>query len=242
MKVCIIQPSYIPWKGFFHQIAKSDIFVFLDTVQYDKRGWRNRNQIKTLNGPIWLTIPVHAHGTHNGLLIQNVHVQDMQWAERHLQSLRQHYKKAPCFEQEFPWICELLLSVQNESSISKLTGTITQAIAERLGLGDIQFFYASDLDIDTQNPSQRLLSIVKAVGADSYLSGPAAKDYLEVEMLEHVGIQVEWMQYDYPEYSQLYPPFTHQVSILDLILMVGSGQVGDYVWAKPLTACGVCPE
>jgi hypothetical protein len=231
MKICIIQPSYIPWKGYFHQISQADCFVFLDTVQYDKRGWRNRNQIKTSQGPSWLTIPVHAHGTHNGLLIQNVLVQDANWAQSHLQKIRLSYQKAPFFDQEFSWLREILLDIaQNDTHISRITAKLTMAIAQRIGIQNTQFLYASEIPIETSSPSDRLLRIVQVLGGSSYLSGPSAQSYLDVSQFEIAGVSVEWMRYNYPVYPQLYPPFTHQVSILDLMLMVGSEQVGSYIW------------
>lgn len=233
MKVCIIQPSYIPWKGFFHQINQSDVFVFLDTVQYDKRGWRNRNKIKTRQGTDWLTIPVHAHGTHNGLLIQDVRVQDSEWAQSHLQKIQSNYQNAPAFEQEFPWFKELLLETsQANTHISPITTELTIAIARRLGIQHTRFIYASDMRVEASNPSERLLKIVQQLDGDSYLSGPSAQSYLDVSQFNNAGVSVEWMRYDYPEYPQLYPPFNHQVSILDLILMTGSEQAGSFIWGQ----------
>jgi hypothetical protein len=233
MKICILQPSYIPWKGYFHQIALADVFVFLDTVQYDKRGWRNRNQIKTHQGPRWLTIPVHAHGTHDGLLIRDVKVQSSDWARAHLDTIRLNYKKAPAFSVEFPALENLLLeTAQQESSISRIAGETTRAIAQRLGISKTRLMYASELPSDTASlePSQRLLSIVQSLGGTSYLSGPNAQDYLDTALFSQANVSVEWMQYDYPEAPQLYPPFTHQVSIVDLLLMVGAEQTGQWIW------------
>jgi len=238
MRVCILQPSYIPWKGFFDQIRKSDVFVFFDTVQYDKRGWRNRNKIKTPHGVNWLTIPVHAKGSHAGLLIKDVEVQDRSWAEAHLQTLRHSYRKAPCFDAEFPWIETMLLdAARNHTHISKIDAEITETIARYLGITATRFVFASDLPVDVDDPSRRLMEIVRHLGGDVYLSGPSAKSYLDTAMFESAGITVEWMSYNYPETPQLYPPFTHEVSILDLILNVGSTEAGSYIW-KPLATKG----
>lgn len=226
MKVCIIQPSYIPWKGYFHQIAKSDIFIFLDTVQYDRRGWRNRNKIKTPQGPSWLTIPVQAHGSHDGLLIKNVQIQDDQWANSHIEKIRLNYLKSPYFPDEFPWLKELLLSTAKQyTNISRISAETTQLIARQIGLKNHQFIYASDLAVKTDNSSTYILKLVQAVEGSAYLSGPSAQNYLDTKLFDDAGIPVEWMRYDYAEYPQLYPPFTHQVSIIDLIFMVGSKAV-----------------
>lgn len=231
-KICILQPSYIPWKGYFHQIQQSDVFVFFDTVQYDRRGWRNRNKIKTPRGPAWLTIPVHARGSHDGLLIKDVQVRDSGWAQAHLTRLRQQYQSAPCFSVEFPWIEEMLLDLSERyAEIGKIAAESTRTIAERLGLGT-RFVYASDLDVGSADPSERLLKMVQALEGGVYLSGPSAQNYLDTGLFDAAGVDVTWMTYDYPEYPQLYPPFTHEVSILDLIFMVGCDQAGRYIWDK----------
>jgi hypothetical protein len=233
LKVCILQPSYIPWKGFFHQIALSDVFVFLDTVQYDKRGWRNRNQIKTPSGLTWLTIPVHAHGTHQGLLIQNVEVQDSLWAQKHCAQIAHAYKKAPFFTEEFPSLEALLLeTAEKEKSISRITAEITKSLARRIGIEKTRFLYASEFPFDTVSlePSQRLLSIAQSLNGRVYLSGPSAKDYLDVALFQDFGVQVEWMQYNYKETAQLYPPFTHHVSLIDMLLTLGREETGKAIW------------
>ena len=232
-KICIIQPSYIPWKGYFHQIAKSDIFVFLDTVQYDKRGWRNRNQIKTPKGPTWLTIPVQAHGSHDGLLIKDVQIQLAGWADVHTQKIRLNYMKSFHFTAEFPWISEMLFSLdQRYTNISSIAAKTTQLIARRMGIQHTQFVYASDLPIKRRDPNAYLIELIQALGGTSYLSGPSAQNYLDPKLFEDAGITLEWMDYDYPAYPQLHPPFTHHVSILDLILMVGLDAAPDFIWKQ----------
>ncbi len=222
MKVCILQPSYVPWKGYFHQILKSDYFVFLDTVQYDKRGWRNRNKIKTAQGLEWLTIPVHAKGSHQGLKIQEVAIQGRDWVARHLQKMKLAYRQAPHFATEYPWVEETLLTLADTTEqISVFTSRLTESLARHVGITETRFLYASDLMIETSNPSERLLHIVKALEGKTYLSGPSAQQYLDTEAFEAADIHLEWMTYNYPEYPQLYPPFVHEVSILDLLFMVG---------------------
>ncbi len=237
MKVCILQPSYIPWKGFFHQVYKADAFVFLDTVQYDKRGWRNRNKIKTPQGEAWLTIPVHAKGTHQGLVIKDVCVTDQSWAKGHLQKIILSYRQAPFFQQEIAWIEPLLLeTAETEERISRITATLIKAIAARIGIEGTRFYFASDFDILSTDPTARLLQLTQSVGGTAYLSGPSAQAYMEMPQFEAAGIPVEWMAYDYSEYPQLYPPFTHHVSILDLIFMVGSAHAGQYIWGAGLAS------
>lgn len=237
MRVCILQPSYIPWKGFFHQIALSDVFVFLDTVQYDKRGWRNRNQIKTPTGLTWLTIPVHAHGTHQGLLIKDVDVQGPDWAQKHTAQIAQAYKKAPFFSREFPLLEALLLeTAKTETKIARIAAEITKTQAHWIGIDKTQFLYASELPFDSVSlePSQRLLSIVQYLQGTHYLSGPSAKDYLNLDLFKDADVQVDWMQYNYEETPQLYPPFTHTVSLVDTVLTLGREEAGKLIQHNPL--------
>jgi len=101
MKCVILQPSYIPWRGYFHQIARSDVFVFYDDVQYDTRGWRNRNRIKTADGTRWLTIPVHSKGAQTDhIAINKIKIDwSKSWNEQHWQTLKHAYAKAPFFSQ-----------------------------------------------------------------------------------------------------------------------------------------------
>jgi hypothetical protein len=232
MTVCILQPSYIPWKGHFHQIAESDVFVFFDTVQYDRRGWRNRNTIKYPQGTCWLTIPVYAKGTHQGLLIKDVHVAKPDWADHHLQKIRSSYSKAPCFTQEFPWVEDMLRTVAGRyTDISHISAETIRIIAEQIGLIKTRFVYASELGVVTQDRNDRLLQIIQSFQDTSYISGPSARDYMDLNLFEQAGIDVTFMHYDYPEYPQLYPPFTHAVSILDMIFMLGATNVGNYIWS-----------
>ena len=105
MNVVILQPSYIPWRGYFDQIRRADLFIFYDDVQYDKHGWRNRNQIKTAQGKQWLTISVHSKGVTEGIPIKDVRIDwSKPWAKNHLKALTFAYAKAPYFKKYLPLI------------------------------------------------------------------------------------------------------------------------------------------
>lgn len=234
MKVCIVQPSYIPWKGYFHLIQKADVFVFLDTVQYDKRGWRNRNKIISARGPIWLTIPVSAKGTHDGLPITSVKISDPRWHKKHIQAIRLNYAKAPFFNSEFPWIEDLYQQIKEKEFISDITCHLSEQLSKGLGLANKRFHRSSELGIDNINPSQRLLDIAKHFGGDVYLTGPTAKQYLETYLFREENIGVEWMLYQYPSYEQFHSPFTHTVSIIDMIMMLGRQGSGEKIWGTSI--------
>jgi hypothetical protein len=221
MIAVILQPSYIPWRGYFDQIRRADLFIFYDDVQYDKHGWRNRNQIKTVQGKQWLTIPVHSSGVTQGVPIKDVKIdQSKPWAKNHLKTLTVSYSKAPCFKQYLP-LLESFYERRDEF-IADFTVETTMTLARELGNSHTRFMRSSELDGIAGEKTDRLIQVLKRVGATHYISGPSAQDYIETEKFAAADITLEYMRYDYPEYPQLYPPYDPFVSVLDLLFMVGS--------------------
>lgn len=221
MKCVILQPSYIPWRGYFHQIFKSDVFVFYDDVQYDKNGWRNRNQIKTSQGLQWLTIPVHTKGTVSEKIpINKIEISwDKSWNESHWKAIQFAYRKAPFFSKYEEFFSEIY--GRHPKYLSEFTIETTIEISRILGIKHTKFLNSSNLESISGERTDRLISILTTVGADHYISGPSAKDYIEIDKFIHAGIELEYMKYDYPEYDQLYPPYFPNVSIIDLLFMNG---------------------
>ena len=221
MNVVILQPSYIPWRGVFDQIQRADLFIFYDDVQYDKRGWRNRNQIKTPHGRQWLTIPVHSRGAQT----QNIPINeiciawDTPWTASHWKAIRHAYARAPHFDR-YTSLLEAFYQRRDEF-LADFTIAFTIALARELGNSHTRFVRSSEIAGITGQKTDRLIQLLQAVGATHYISGPSAREYIENETFERAGIKLEYMQYDYPEYPQLYPPFDPQVSVLDLLLMTG---------------------
>tara|TARA_Y100000588_G_scaffold128607_1_gene140922 strand:- start:2354 stop:3052 length:699 start_codon:yes stop_codon:yes gene_type:complete len=231
MSTCvIIQPSYIPWRGYFHQIQLSDTFVFYDDVQYDKHGWRNRNKVKGPNGSQWLTIPVLSKGcVVDRFPINQARIKpDSNWAAKHWQTLTHLYGKTPYFDKYAH-----LLQTCFESPPALLcdfTINLTMLITRALGLGDKQFVRSSTLNI-TGDRSSRLVNICKHFGAKAYLTGPSAHTYLDEELFNKASIRIEYMEYQYAEYEQIFPPFDPFVSILDLMFMTGP-DAPRHIWEK----------
>jgi len=234
MKCVILQPSYIPWRGYFHQIQKADVFVFYDDVQYDRGGWRNRNRVKTANGPVWLTIPVAKKGSvETGAPIDSIRISwDRPWTKSHWATVQQAYKKAPYFD-TYRDLLEDIYGRRPEL-LADFTIETTVQIAGLLGLSDRSFLRSSQLKADGVK-TDRLVSILQQVGATHYISGPSARDYLEKEKLAAAGISLEYMQYDYEPYDQLYPPFEPQVSVIDLLMMTGP-EAPRFIWGDDGTA------
>jgi hypothetical protein len=218
VRVGIIQSNYIPWRGYFDFIDSVDVFVLLDDVQYTRRDWRNRNKIKTKDGLHWLTIPVNVKDKYTQA-IQDVKVVDGSWAPEHLKALRHAYAKAPHFASEFPWVEDTYALCRNRQSLSDINLAFLTAICGRLGVAT-PMRQSSEFDLHT-GKSERLIGICRQLGADTYVSGPAARDYIDAVQWRDNGIEVLYKSYDYPEYPQSHPPFEHGVTVLDLIFNTG---------------------
>ncbi|MEW6029324.1 MAG: WbqC family protein [Chloroflexota bacterium] len=227
MNVVILQPSYIPWRGYFDQVRRADLFIFYDDVQYDKHGWRNRNQIKTAQGKQWLTIPVHSRGVTEGIPIKDVKIDwSKAWAKNHLKALTIAYNKAPHFKDYLPLLESFY--ARRDESLAAFTIETTLALTRELGLHQTRFLRSSEIPGVDGQKTDRLIQILTKVGAKHYISGPSARDYIEKEKFDAAGITLEYMEYNYPEYPQLYPPFDPYVTVLDLLFMVGS-QALEYI-------------
>jgi hypothetical protein len=220
MNCVILQPSYIPWRGYFDQIHRADVFVFYDDVQYDKHGWRNRNRIKTHQGGQWLTIPVHSQG----VVVENTPINEVEiawqqsWSERHLRALQQAYSKAPYYKTYASWLEEVY--ARRPARLADFTIPLTIELAQKLGIRHTRFLRSSELKASGQK-TDRLIQILTQLEVTHYISGPSARSYIEEEKFQAAGITLEYMEYNYPEYPQLYPPYDPFVTILDLLFMTG---------------------
>jgi len=222
MKVVILQPSYIPWRGYFDQIRRADLFIFYDDVQYDRRSWRNRNQIKTHTGKQWLTIPVFSRGaqTQNIPINEIRIVWDQPWNQQHYKALQYAYASAPYFKQFQPLLADFYN--RKDEYLADFTIDFSVALARELGIAHTRFMRSSEIDGITGQKTDRLIQILKHAGASHYISGPSAKDYIEEGKFRAANITLEFMEYNYPDYPQLYPPYDPFVSVLDLLFMTGS--------------------
>jgi hypothetical protein len=217
MKAAILQSNYIPWKGYFDLMHQADVFVIYDEVQYTKNDWRNRNKIKTPQGLQWLTIPVTHKSLQQKILETEVHGFD--WQRKHWQALCINYSKSAFFKQYAP-VFENFYTTNTEHSLSRINCSFIQIINGILGI-QTRLIWSNELDL-VEGKTEKLADICMQTGADEYISGPSAKDYLETGIFEKKGIKITWMDYSgYPVYRQLYPPFEHTVSVLDLIFNEG---------------------
>jgi WbqC-like protein family len=215
----IVQSSYIPWKGYFDLIAYSDVFVLFDDVQYTKRDWRSRNQIKTPNGLLWLSIPVQVKGKYFQK-ISEVEVADSMWAKNHWNSIRHAYHKARAFEQYESMFMKAYSDASAMTNLSEINEMFTRLICNCLNL-KTEIRRSEEFELQ-EDKTEKLVGICEQLGANKYVSGPAASSYIDSSKFESKNIELTYFDYsNYPEYDQLYPPFEHTVSVLDLLFNVG---------------------
>lgn len=215
--LAVLQPSYLPWLGFFDQVRRCDYFVIYDDVQYDKNGWRNRNRIKSATGPVWLTVPVRTRGRLRQQINEVEIVNTASWARKHVRTIAEAYARAPYCSTYLPLLAELL--ERKWQRLVDLDIALIALMCDWFGL-DVPMVRASDLTIPGDR-NGRLLAFCRHFGANIYLSGDAAQAYLDVDQFAACGIQVEWQNFRHPQYPQQHGPFLSHLSALDLVLNVG---------------------
>ena len=215
--VGILQPSYLPWLGFFDQLQRVDIFVYYDDVQFEKGSWRNRNRIKTPTGPLWLTVPICIKGQ-NFPLIRDVQInQSERWERKHLKSIEQNYRKAPYFEAYSPDFFAVMgkkyvfLLDLNLELLRLLTGWLGIKTPTTL---------ASELGV-AGNKSERLVEICKSLGSTAFYEGASGKNYIDEALFVRHGIKIIYQEYVHPVYNQLHGSFIPYLSIIDLVFNHG---------------------
>lgn len=216
MRVAAIQSNYVPWRGYFDFIASVDQFVLYDDVQYSTGSWRNRNRIKGPMGLRWLTVPVR---TKLGIAIDEVRIDNpvKAWHETHRRLLYESLQAAPYFGDAITLWSEAISA--NDDYLSRLNIRLIRSICDYLGI-ETPIVGSRDFQL-SGTKTERLLLLLKRIGANTYLSGPSAMAYLDVPLLAEHGIAVEYKSYDYEPYPQLWGRFEGAVSILDLIANTG---------------------
>jgi hypothetical protein len=212
MMISIHQPQYLPWLGYFDKIDRADVFVLLDTVQYKKNEWQNRNRIKTARGAQWLSVPVTYRYPQ---LICEVGVNSRErWQHRQQQALVTNYRKAPCwgklegfFEEIFsrPWETIAELNIHGVKRLAAILGIETPIHA------------ASGLGSFPEDPDERLIALTKHFGAGTYLAGSGGHGYMDLKKYERAGVEVLFQEYRHPRYEQLFGEFETNMSVIDLI-------------------------
>ena len=223
MRLAIMQPTYLPWLGYFDMIDQVDEFVLLDDVQVVKRSWGVRNRIKTAQGELMLSIPTSKERPRRERLYSNTRVNDDHpWMDKHLRSVEQAYGKAPFFEEVIRDYEQLLRG--HDRRLGRLNGRIIRWIAEKIGI-QTAISRASDLPEIDGRKDRRLVAICRKKGADSYLSAQGSAAYIEAERPGGAfglhGIELYYHHYDHPVYPQLYGNFLPSMCVLDLLFNCG---------------------
>lgn len=217
-KIAIVQSNYIPWKGYFDMIAAVDEFILYDDMQYTRRDWRNRNQIKTPQGLQWLTVPVRVKGKYHQT-IRETEIDGREWQENHWKALAQNYRRAACFE-EVAAIIEPLYREMASPLLSDLNRRFIEVVCGYLGI-TTRISNSWDYTL-VEGKTERLADLCAQAGGTEYISGPAARDYMDESVFAGRGIALTWFDYaGYPQYPQLWGEFAHGVSILDLLFNCG---------------------
>jgi len=218
VRVGIHQPMYLPWCGLFDRIARSDLFILLDNVQYSKNYFINRNKIRTPQGWTWLTVPVISHGK-SDQLIRDVETDGkIPWEHQHWKSISVSYAKAPYFKEYAGFFDEMYSTrwVYLNDVIQKTLTYLLQSL-------DIptRIILASELDV-TGKKNEYILNLCQHVGADEYLSGPDGRNYLNLPQWKDADIEVIFHDYRHPDYPQLFGSFEPNMSVIDLLFNCGN--------------------
>jgi len=229
MLVGIHQLHYLPWLRYFDKIARTDVFVVLDNIQYNKNGWQNRNKVKTAGGIMLLTVPVYAK---RAQALDEVRINNaVPWRKKHWRSIEQHYMKAPHFATHAPFL-EATYGREWES-LNDLNRHMLEYYIGALGI-TTRIVYASDLAVPG-TATARLVNLIRAVGGDAYYSGAYALDaYLDAAMLQDAGIALTLQEWRAPVYPQLHGDFVPDLSIVDLLMNCGADALAVILRGEPV--------
>ncbi len=216
--VTITQSNYLPWRGYFSQIQNSDFFVFLDNVQFTRRDWRTRNQIRTPQGTEWLNVPVLKSNSYLEV-IENISIQNDSFLDKHLETIRRNYSRAKHFDPNWGELHSILFDSYNEN-LSTFNQKVIESISKKFNL-ECHFLNARQFE-NSADATERLLNICLGLNATKYQTGSRAMAYLDVARFNSNGIEVVWSDYDFKSYDQLWDlDYNPNLSVVDLILNVG---------------------
>ena len=216
--VAIMQPTYFPWVGYFGMIDRVDTFIFLDSIQYAKRTWQQRNKIKTATGPIWLTVPTMSKGKHKQLINEVEIDTSRNFQASHLASIDNNYRKSPYYSEYSPALFSLL--EKDHKNLSVLTTELVKWFCNELGI-TTSIKYSSEMQ-SVGIKAELLATLCAQVDATEYVSAPGSREYLEEsDSFDKRNIAINYFEYEHPKYPQLFGEFTPYMSIIDLLFNVG---------------------
>ena len=225
-----MQPTYLPWMGYFEMVAEVDIFVLLDNVQFEKKSWQNRNRIKAKSGELILTVPTDTSKKFEQQIKDVKITKDSGFAKKHLKSISLNYSRSKFFEKYFPSICELISN--NNMSLSDLNHDLIVYIASQLGI-TTEIIRASHLDASGKSTKLTVAQCIE-LGASEFYAAKGSRQYVSAERdFKKHGIQVIFQDYSHPIYPQLHGEFIPNLSAIDLLFNCGEKSL-EMILAKPI--------
>ena len=225
MRISIIQPLYLPWSGFFEMIASTDAYVAFDHVRFEPSSWQQRNRIKGPNGPFFITVPVRKPKDGRYRICDMEIDYNQPWVKKHLKSTELSYCKSPYFGQYYPGIRNVL---ENRfKSIADLNVELIRVILSFLGIEKL-VIRSCELSLGNDEmlgKNERLIHLMKTVGAKSFYEGASGADFIDVSLFESEGMKVVFQAYDHPIYPQIHGNFIPYMSVLDLLFNCGESAI-----------------
>lgn len=216
--VAIMQPTYLPWIGYFDMIDQVDTFVFLDSVQFSPRSWQQRNRIKSPDGEMWLTVPVSSRGDLDKTIRETPIAKQADFPDHHLKTLHHFYTNSPYFDDYFDGLSRIIEG--DYDYLGPLNIDLTEWLCEALGI-ETRFERSSALKVGGGKVA-RLLEICEELSADRYLSAEGSKEYIEEDnQFNRSWVDVSYHQYSHPSYDQRFGQFISHLSVVDLLFNEG---------------------
>jgi hypothetical protein len=231
MKIAIMQPTYLPWLGYFDLADDVDLFVLLDNVQFVKRSWQQRNRVKTAAGLAWLTVPVNVSGRYHQRITE-ASISDASFVDAHLRTVAHNYSKAPNYKDRYAPFGDALKRGAATGSLAELNIGLIRFLFDALGV-KTPLARATAIGVEGRR-TELLAQICRSTGASQYLSPLGSAVYLldEARMLQDGGVEVLFQHYEHPIYSQLFPPFLPYASAVDLLLNEGPRSLEVIRWGR----------
>ena len=224
IKVSIHQPDFLSYIGFFNKINKSDIFVILDDVRMSKSGWTHRDQIKTINGTVWLTIPIKKIKNEKKIRLTEIN-NNNNWKSKHLNLIYENYKKAQFFDETFDMLKEIYSF--NTNKLIEFNLNSIKKIFKILNIKK-KIIFLSDLNVNGEK-NELLINILNKLEAKYYLSGDGARNFLDIEKFYQNGLKIVFNKFKHPVYNQLHGEFVCNLSIIDIFFNCGVEKTKQYL-------------
>ena len=212
------QTGYLPWLGFFDKVARANLYCSFDAVQYERRGWTNRNYIRTRDGPLMLSVPVRSKDHFNTRLC-DIEILTSNWARKHMRSIELAYRKAPHFDQHYAGVGAVLDLYSEGGLLMELNTDLMRYFLRALGI-QVPIVQASDYSFQGEK-SELVLDMCRKLNADTYIFGGEGKNYADVKAFEAAGVKPIFQEYVHPVYPQLHGGFEPRMSVLDLLMNCG---------------------